>query len=118
LAHAAGYPTDASKHSSYATRENEMYRLVVLFLSYTGVRFGEMAALKVKRLGLPRCRAVIAESVTPVQGLGLVWGTPKTHHVGRFRSPRSWSPTWPSTSPARRRRTWCSAGSAMGSPFA
>ena len=29
-----------------------MYRLVVLFLAYTGVRFGEMAALKVKRVDL------------------------------------------------------------------
>ncbi len=56
-----------------------MYRLVVLFLAYTGVRFGEMAALKVKRVDLTRRRAVIAESVTPVQGKGLVWGTPKSH---------------------------------------
>ncbi len=47
LAHACGYPPDASKHSSYDTRTNEMYRLVVLFLAYTGVRFGEMAALRV-----------------------------------------------------------------------
>jgi len=38
-----------------------------------------MAALKVKRLDLTRRRAVIAESVTPVQGKGLVWGTPKSH---------------------------------------
>ncbi len=51
----------------------------MLFLAYTGVRFGEMAALKVGRLDLPRRRAVIAESVTVVQGKGLVWSTPKTH---------------------------------------
>ena len=75
-----GYPTDASKHSSLDTRTNEMYRLVVLFLAYTGVRFGEMAALKAKRLDLLRGRAVIAESVTPVQGHGMVWGPPKSHH--------------------------------------
>ncbi len=56
-----------------------MYRLVVLFLAYTGVRFGEMAALRVKRIDLERRRAVIAESVTPVQGRALVWGTPKSH---------------------------------------
>jgi hypothetical protein len=31
-----------------------------------------MAALKVKRIDLERRRAVIAESVTPVQGKGLV----------------------------------------------
>ena len=51
----------------------------MLFLAYTGVRFGEMAALRVARLDVQRRRAVIAESVTPVQGLGLVWGTDKTH---------------------------------------
>jgi hypothetical protein len=38
-----------------------------------------MAALKVKRLDPQRGRAVIAESVTPVQGRGLVWGPPKSH---------------------------------------
>jgi integrase len=79
LAEATGYPADASKHSSLDTRANETYRLVVLFLAYTGVRFGEMAALRVGRLDLRRNRAVIVESVTPVQGEGLVWGTPKTH---------------------------------------
>ncbi|WGL52201.1 hypothetical protein P5P86_19895 [Nocardioides sp. BP30] len=39
-------------------------------LAYTGVRFGEMAALKVRRHDLSLRRAVIAESVTPVQGKG------------------------------------------------
>jgi len=33
------------------------YRLVVLFLAYTGVRFGEMAALRVGKLDLLRRRA-------------------------------------------------------------
>ena len=51
----------------------------MLLLTYTGVRFGEMAALKVGRLDLPRRRAVIAESVTVVQGKGFVWSTPETH---------------------------------------
>jgi integrase len=54
------------------------YRLVVLFLAYTGVRWGEMAALRVRRLDLMRRRAEIAESVTPVRGV-LTWGTPKGH---------------------------------------
>lgn len=56
-----------------------MYRLVVLFLAYTGVRFGEMAALRVSRLDLQRHRAVIAESVTPLTGRGMIWGTTKSH---------------------------------------
>jgi integrase len=47
------------------------HRLVVLFLAYAGVRFGEMAALRVGRLDLMRRRATISESVT------LVHGTPR-----------------------------------------
>lgn len=88
LAHAAGYPADPSKHSSLDTRTNETYRLVVLFLAYTGVRFGEMAALRVSRLDLARHRAVIVESVTPVQGQGLVWGSTKTHQRREVPIPR------------------------------
>ena len=88
LAHACGYPADVSKHRALDERSNEMYRLVVLFLAYTGVRFGEMAALRVRRLDLAKRRAVIAESVTPVQGLGLVWGTPKTHQRREVPIPR------------------------------
>ena len=30
-------------------------------------------------IDLEKRRAVVAESVTPVQGLGMVWGTTKTH---------------------------------------
>ena len=79
LAEETGYPTKPSKHASMDTRSNQTYRLVVLFLAYTGVRFGEMAALKVKRLDFDRARAFVAESVTPLQGQGMVWGTPKSH---------------------------------------
>ncbi|GAB2459691.1 hypothetical protein GCM10027062_44180 [Nocardioides hungaricus] len=88
LATATGYPADASKYSSLDTRTNETYRLVVLFLAYTGVRFGEMAALRVARLDLRRSRAVIVESVTPVQGQGLVWGATKTHQRREVPIPR------------------------------
>lgn len=54
------------------------YELVVLFLAYTGVRFGEMAALRVRRLDPLKRRIEIAEAVTSVNG-ALVWGTPKGH---------------------------------------
>lgn len=81
LARACGNPADPSRHSSLDTRTNEMHRLVVLFLAYTGVRLGEMAALKLKRIDLTRRRAVIAKSVTPIQGKSLVWGTPKSHQT-------------------------------------
>ena len=56
LANEGGYPSTFSRHRSYAEREYETYRLVVLFLACTGVRFGEMAALKVGRLDLARRR--------------------------------------------------------------
>ncbi len=79
LADECGYPSLYSIHRPRAERRNPGYRLVVLFLAYTGVRFGEMAALRVGRLDLERRRAVICESVTVVPGHGLVWGTPKTH---------------------------------------
>ena len=88
LAAACARPTDVSKHRRIDERENETYRLVVLFLAYTGVRFGEMAALRVSRLDLTRRRATIAESVTVVQGKGLVWGTPKSHERRQVPIPR------------------------------
>jgi integrase len=63
------------------------YRLVVLFLAYTGVRWGEMAALRVGRLDLMRRRAEIAESVTLVRGVQ-TWGTPKGHERRSVPIPR------------------------------
>ncbi|MDR2454176.1 MAG: site-specific integrase [Bifidobacteriaceae bacterium] len=44
------------------------WRLVVLFLAYTGLRWGELAALRARNLDLERRRAVIEESYTPVRG--------------------------------------------------
>jgi integrase len=52
--------------------------VVVRFLAYTGLRWGELAALKVGRVDLVRRRAAVAESVTEVNGV-LVWGNPKNH---------------------------------------
>lgn len=63
------------------------YLLPVIFLAYTGVRFGEMAALRVGRLDLLRRRAEITESVTEVNGRQ-VWGTPKGHEHRSVPIPR------------------------------
>jgi integrase len=60
---------------------------VVLFLAYTGLRFGELAALRVGRLDFERRRAVIAESVTLVRS-EQVWGTPKSHERREVPIPR------------------------------
>ncbi|SFO16930.1 Phage integrase family protein [Geodermatophilus obscurus] len=51
---------------------------VIRLLAYTGLHFGEMAALKVRRVDFLRRRLVIAESATEVAGK-LEFGTPKTH---------------------------------------
>jgi integrase len=63
------------------------YRLLVLFLAYTGVRWGEMAALRVGRLDLLRRRAEIVESVTLVRGVQ-TWGSPKGHERRSVPIPR------------------------------
>jgi integrase len=79
LADACATPTE-----SVAKRRTERqlrpcdYGLIILFLAYTGARFGEMAALRVRRLDLLNRRVEVAEAVTSVNG-HLTWGTPKTH---------------------------------------
>jgi integrase len=65
----------------------EEHRLVVLFLAYTGLRWGEMAALKVKRIDFLRRRVLVAESVTPVRG-GMTWGETKGHERREVPLPR------------------------------
>jgi integrase len=54
-------------------------RLIVLALAYTGLRWGELAALRVSRLDLMRRRIHVAESVTELADGTLDWGLPKTH---------------------------------------
>lgn len=63
------------------------YGLIVRFLAYTGLRWGELAALTVGRVDLARRRVLVAESVTEVNG-ALVWGTPKTHERRAVPLPR------------------------------
>ena len=53
---------------------------MILTLAFTGLRFGELAALKVRRFDSLRRRLNVAESVTEV-GSQLVWTTPKTHQT-------------------------------------
>lgn len=79
LATKVASPYGDQSRVSMADRESaKSYRLVVLFLAYTGVRWGEMAALRVGRVNFLRRRASIIESVTVVKGV-LTWGTPKGH---------------------------------------
>ena len=53
-------------------------RPVVYVLAYCGLRWGEMAALKVRDVDLGRRRITVEAAVTEVQG-HLVWGSPKTN---------------------------------------
>ena len=50
---------------------------VVRFLAYTGLRWGELAALRVQDFDMLRRRVNVSRSVTEYNGL--VWSTPKTH---------------------------------------
>jgi integrase len=54
-------------------------RVAVLVLAYTGLRWGELAALRVSRVDLLRRRIHVAESVTEVVDGRLDWGLPKNH---------------------------------------
>ena len=63
------------------------YRLVVLFLAYTGLRWGEMAALRVHRVDFLRRRVLVAESVTPVNGV-MTFGPTKGHQRREVPLPR------------------------------
>ena len=74
----ASPPPERSKHGPKAESWNAEYRLLVLFLAYTGCRWGEMAALRVGSIDFLRRRARIAEAVTLVRGVQ-TWGTPKGH---------------------------------------
>jgi integrase len=54
-------------------------RLVIMTLAYCGLRWGELAALKVSRLDLIRRRLHVAENVVEVDGGRLDWKLPKDH---------------------------------------
>ncbi len=66
-------------HAQVAALADAMDRQpeVVRFLAYTGLRWGEMAALRVCDFDMLRRRVNVSRSVT--ESGGLVWSTPKTH---------------------------------------
>jgi len=63
-------------------------RLVVLVLAYCGLRFGELAALRVRNVDPMRRRMQIEESATEVDGV-MIFGTPKSHRCRSVPVPRS-----------------------------
>ena len=63
-------------------------RVAVLVLGYCGLRWSELAALRVRHFDLLRRRVLIEEAVTEVDGKHLVWGTPKNHSRRSVPLPR------------------------------
>lgn len=57
----------------------EGYGTLIRLAAYTGMRAGEIGALRIGRVDLDASRLTIAESVTEVQGHGLIFGEPKTY---------------------------------------
>lgn len=54
------------------------YQAFVLFLGYTGLRWGEATALRIRDVDHLRGRVTVARAVVEVRG-ELVWGLPKSH---------------------------------------
>ncbi len=63
------------------------YALHVRFLAYTGLRWGEFAALRVRNVNLLRRRITVVESASEVQGV-LLLGPTKTHQRREVVLPR------------------------------
>lgn len=81
------------------------YGLIVRVLAYAGLRWGELAALRV-RVDLTRLRLLPAESVTDVNGR-VVFGTPKTHQRRSVPLPSFLVEPMAAQIAARRVMSWC-----------
>jgi len=64
------------------------YGLLVTFAAYTGLRAGEIAALRIRRLDLLSGSVEVAETAAEVHGYGLSYGPPKTYEHRRVPIPR------------------------------
>jgi integrase len=78
---------DAAQVEQLADAIAPHYRVLVYFLAYTGLRFGEVVALKWKRLNCANGTCEVVESATEV-GSQLEWGTTKTDERRTVRLPR------------------------------
>jgi integrase len=64
------------------------YGTLIRFLAYSGCRYGEAAALRVKHVDVLKARVTIAESVTEVGGVS-TFTLPKANKVRTISIPRS-----------------------------
>ena len=69
----------AEQVETLATSIDPRYATLIRLAAYTGLRAGEICALRVGRVDLAKGRITVAESVTEVQGLGLHFSEPKTY---------------------------------------
>lgn len=76
-----------SKYASTTEADRGAYRLLVLFLAYTGLRWGELVGLRVGRLDLMRRRASIVETYVVVDG-HVMPSDPKNHERREVPVPR------------------------------
>lgn len=83
---AATVAAGAPRRASYAGRDQ--YRLAVYVLAYCGLRWSEVAAIRVYAVDLMRRRIHVRAAVVEVDGEGLVWGTPKSHEARWVPIPR------------------------------
>jgi integrase len=60
----------------------------VLVLAYCGLRWSELAALRVGAIDLMRRRITVSEAITEVNGGRIVRGTPKNHERRSVPLPR------------------------------
>jgi integrase len=65
-----------------------LYGLAIFVLAYSGLRWSELAALRVDHVDLLRSRLNISEAVTEINGGVLAWGTPKSHETRSVPLPR------------------------------
>jgi integrase len=68
-------------------KTQDQYRVMVLLVGYTGLRFGEVAALRVRRLDLDKARLEIAENA-PDNGGVIELVPPKSHKRRTVPFPR------------------------------
>ena len=73
-----GYLTHRQVSALIGEVDDEISATVILFLAYTGLRWGEMAALKIGSFDMLRRRVTVTEAVAEVRGRH-VWDTPKSH---------------------------------------
>jgi integrase len=85
----------------------ERDRVLTLLLGWTGLRFGEAAALRVDGVDTLRRRLRIAAAATEVRGR-IVMGTPKTHAARSVALPGFLAPSSANTWPSLAARGWSS----------